>query len=84
MITTSDINKLKTVFVTKDYLKKELSNYHTKDDLKKELSNYPTKEDAKNYATKDDVQDIIGGIHTIIEMLGEEKIKNKDKTFSSN
>jgi len=51
MITTSDINKLKTVFVTKEDLKKE---------LKKELSNYPTKDDLKNelqkYATKEELQ----------------------------
>ncbi len=52
MITISDINKLKTVFVTK--------------------------EDAKKFATKDDVQDIIGGIQTVIEMLGEENVKNKE------
>jgi len=72
MITTSDINKLKTVFVTKEYFKKE---------LKKELNNYPTKDDLKNelskYATQESQQDIVNGINTIIEMLGGENTKNK-------
>lgn len=34
--------------LTKDDLKKELSNYPTKQDLKNELSNYPTKQDLNN------------------------------------
>lgn len=45
MITDRDIEKLKTIFVTKDDLKKELSNYPTKQDLKNELANYATKQD---------------------------------------
>jgi len=33
MLDTTDIKKLKKVFVTKNYLKKELSKYATKKDL---------------------------------------------------
>ena len=58
MITTNDINKLKKVFANKT-------------DLKEALSNYPTKEDAKKYATLNSIDDVIEGIHTIIEMIGE-------------
>ena len=47
MITNDDIKKLKTVFATKNDLKK----FATKDDLKK----FATKDDLKKFATKDDL-----------------------------
>lgn len=60
MLTTADITKLKGVFATKDYLRKELKKYPTKDDLRKELTRYPTKDDLrkelKRYPTKDDLR----------------------------
>jgi len=49
MITDHDIVKLKTIFVTKDDLKR----FATKDDLKR----FATKEDLKYFATKKDLKD---------------------------
>ncbi len=78
MITTSDINKLKIVFVTKEYLKKELkkelSNYPTKDDLKKELKNYPTKEDLKK-----ELAVVINEITNVVTTLSEGIQESLDK-----
>lgn len=47
MITDKDIQKLKSVFATKD----DLGKFATKDDLKK----FATKDDLKKFATKDDL-----------------------------
>ena len=70
MITTSDINKLKTVFVTKEYfkkeLKKELNNYLTKDDLKNELKKYATKDDLKK-----ELAIVINEITNVVTTLSE-------------
>ena len=85
MITTSDINKLKTVFATKDDLlevkkdivviKKDIVGIK-KDvvDIKKDIVG--VKKDI--IGVKNDIRDVISGIHTIIEMVGEEKTKNKE------
>jgi len=48
MITDEDIKKLKTIFATKDDLKR----FATKDDLKR----FATKDDLKRYATKEDLR----------------------------
>ena len=64
MITDKDIQKLKTVFATKE----DLNSFSTKDDLK----NFATKDDLKNFATKDDLEKL--EIRT-----GESFIDVKDK-----
>lgn len=60
MITDKDIAKLKKVFVTKDYFKKELKN---------ELSKYTTKDEMENALDKrTDI--IVKEVLTVIEMVG--------------
>lgn len=85
MITDKDITKLKKVFVTKDYfkkeLKRELSNYPTKTDLKNELSNYATKEEMEK-ALDERTNIMVKEIRTVIEIVGDmnlqiEKISKK-------
>jgi len=86
MITDADINKLKTVFATKE----DLKGFATKDDLKRfatkeDLQRFATKEDLKGFATKEDVQEIVNestlgiveGVKTIIDMLGETNKKTE-------
>ena len=85
MLTNGDITKLKTIFATKDDLKR----FATKDDLK----DFPTKTDPKGFAMKDDLKGfatqkgqeaIIEGIKTIIEMIGKEKVRNDDQDDTLN
>jgi hypothetical protein len=57
MMSDKDIKKLKTIFATKDDLKRfatkeDLKRFATKDDLKR----FATKEDLKRFATKDDLK----------------------------
>src|SRR3989339_44097 len=72
MISDKDINKLKTIFPTKEDLKNELRAYATKEDLKNELRAYATKEDLKNelraYATKEDLKNELRAYATKDEM----------------
>jgi L-lactate utilization protein LutB len=66
MITDNDIKKLKTIFATKDNLKRfatkdDLKRFATKDDLKRfatkdDLKRFATKDDLKRFATKDDLK----------------------------
>ena len=61
MITDKDITKLKKVFVTKDYFKKELNN---------ELSKYATKIEMENALDKrTDI--IVKDVRTVIELVGD-------------
>jgi len=80
MLTNGDITKLKTIFATKEDLKR----LATKEDLK----DFPTKTDSKGFAMKNDLkgfatrkgqEEIIEGIKTIIEMIGKEKVRNDEQ-----
>jgi hypothetical protein len=84
MITAGDINKLKTVFVTKDYLKKELSNYPTKEDLKNELKNYPTKDDLKKELAVV-INEITNVVMTLSEGIQEslDRLKDHDSALKN-
>jgi len=89
MLTNRDITKLKTIFATKEDLKrfatkKDLKRFATKEDLK----DFPTKNDPKGFATKNDLkgfatqkgqEEIIEGIKTIIEIIGKEKVRNDEQ-----
>jgi|SRR3989339_1957207 len=68
MISDKDINKLKTIFPTKDDLKKELRAYATKEDLKNELKGFATKADLKAHPTKDDLKSELRAYATKDEM----------------
>ena len=74
MITDTDIQKLKQVFVTKEDLKhfatkKDLERFATKDDItdiKKELSNYATKDDLKETTSI-----LVHQMTMVIEVVGK-------------
>ena len=89
MLTDKDIQKLKTVFATKDDFKgfatkDDLKDFATKDDLK----GFATKDDLKGFATKDDFEYLkvkVSNIESIVIKLDEkiEKIDKRDFEDSS-
>ena len=65
-ITNQDITKLKTIFATKDDLKR----FATKDDLKNSLTNFVTKDDLSN-AFNAFREEIGSKLNSIIETLSD-------------
>jgi len=86
MITNKDIEKLKTVFATKEDLKR----FATKEDLDIRLAKYATKEDLDirlaKYATKKDLDDNLKNHpnRTEMQQMGVDIISTIEKLFNDN
>jgi hypothetical protein len=78
-ITSTDIKKLKTVFVSKKDLKVALSNYPTKADLRNELSFYTTKVDLAEL--RDDLMIKLDEILGILLRHDEEFKLTRDRVY---
>jgi len=78
MITQTDIQKLKEVFLTKEDLRSELRN---------ELKKYATKEDMETLATKRDIQNIADQVVDFVSIVAEnvqtsiDELKNHKDTL---
>lgn len=61
-------------YATEDYVGAALGKYVTKNNMSKELNNYVTTDKIGYYATKEELQNTIGDINTVLDVINGEII----------
>ncbi|MDB4959369.1 MAG: hypothetical protein JWO36_6938 [Myxococcales bacterium] len=68
----SEIRSIEERFATKADLQRELERFATKADLERELERFATKADLERYATKADLDLVVGAISSKIDLMGKQ------------